>query len=1331
MTTPRLRSNGRWYDWGVVVLVGGLGVGAVLFLPDVLAGTALIGIAATVGGGDIDRVIEAARRLGEGDYDIEPPPDPDEDLGRLWDAMEGVANRLQDSEGSLETERGRIERERNRRSSLFESVSDPVARVRTRDDFRVVEVNDRFTSEFETGRDAASGRRLVDCLGGSERLEETLDDVQFGDTVEHTLRFPGEDGTRIFELRLVPIPQPNGGRPDEGYAIFVDVAGQREAERSERIRQTLYDITSDSSLSSERKIQRLLELGCEWFDLDNGFLSDIDAELGDYYVEQAVGDAFMEAGETVPLQQTFCRETMTDDDILAIYDAVEAGYGDDPGYEESDIACYFGARIEVHGELYGTFCFFDDEPTDRPFSHVDRTVLDLMARWVSYELERRERERELRLKDRAMHAAPVGITITETTEPDHPIVYANEAFASLTGYEPEAVQGRGHEFLYGPGTDPETIEAAKSALADERATSVECRNYRADGSEFWTRIHLAPVADESGTVTHFVHFREDITDRIENQRHLSAIVENTDVPIFIKDLDGVYQFANEATADVFGLTSAEVLGKTDAELFDRESVGEIRAADTLVTETGEAVTRETVTSVDGTEHIWLDTKYPFRDADGEIIGVMGISKDITERKRRERELERYERILESIDDIAFVVDDDRRLVYINERIEELVDGPKTTLVGEPFPSLAEEYVVTAEDRTALLAALDGAFDETDPHAEPERVEITVAFDGEERVFQYQFSPLVEDGSVITVACTVRDVTRYRAQERVLTSLHDTTRELLTVEQPDAVAERIVAAGSSVLEDAAVALYRLDSEAGVFEPVAHVDGSGDRTDGPATVDVGDTDSNLWSCFVTENPLVFDDSGAVDVGWAGLGAVEGGLLVPIGDHGVLVVASLNLRIDERERQIVETLAATTEAAFDRLESDAERRRREAELEQRNLRLERQIRATDLVRGIHQSLVDAESREEIEEAVCQRLVETDDVAFAWIGSPDDAVIEPRTWAGEDASGYLDAVSLGTDSDEPAAVADRERRPALVDEVAERVLEEQWAEHATSLGFQSVLAVPLVIADHSYGVLAVYGTESGTFRDFEREIFAELGTIIADAFDAVQVRRALHAERYTELELTVADADTTMAQIADETGEPVTYEGVTTASDEASRLFVATATSPAAVTPVLDDLVSVTDYQLVRAGDEDVVFELTVTTGTFPEAVANAGGNPRSIRAEGSDLTAVVDVPANAEVREFVDRLQGRQSDVELRSRRERESQTQRRTELVSSLLSDLTDRQRETLRTAYFAGFFEWPRESTGEDVAEMLGITQPTVNRHLRLGQQTLFDHLFGPDDYSPE
>ncbi|WP_235271539.1 helix-turn-helix domain-containing protein [Halorubrum saccharovorum] len=60
---------------------------------------------------------------------------------------------------------------------------------------------------------------------------------------------------------------------------------------------------------------------------------------------------------------------------------------------------------------------------------------------------------------------------------------------------------------------------------------------------------------------------------------------------------------------------------------------------------------------------------------------------------------------------------------------------------------------------------------------------------------------------------------------------------------------------------------------------------------------------------------------------------------------------------------------------------------------------------------------------------------------------------------------------------------------------------------------------------------------------------------------------------------------------------------------------------------------------------------------------------------------------------------------------------------LAGELTDRQREAARTAHFAGFFEWPREHTGEEVASMMDISQTTFTQHLRAAENKLFSALF--------
>lgn len=86
-----------------------------------------------------------------------------------------------------------------------------------------------------------------------------------------------------------------------------------------------------------------------------------------------------------------------------------------------------------------------------------------------------------------------------------------------------------------------------------------------------------------------------------------------------------------------------------------------------------------------------------------------------------------------------------------------------------------------------------------------------------------------------------------------------------------------------------------------------------------------------------------------------------------------------------------------------------------------------------------------------------------------------------------------------------------------------------------------------------------------------------------------------------------------------------------------------------------------------------------------------------------------------------------VALRARRELDRPVQTEAEFEAFYRDRLTERQEEVARTAYYAGFFNFPRDSTGSDVAEMLGVSQPTVNRRIREAERKLFELVFEGDD----
>lgn len=129
---------------------------------------------------------------------------------------------------------------------------------------------------------------------------------------------------------------------------------------------------------------------------------------------------------------------------------------------------------------------------------------------------------DLKLKERAMDAAPIGITIAEPGSEDDPLVYANRMFEELTGYSEEII-GRDCRFLQGEETDPSTRATIRTALEAREPVSVDIVNYRQNGRKFWNKVDIAPIRDERDVVTNFVGFQTDITERKIRERRLEVL----------------------------------------------------------------------------------------------------------------------------------------------------------------------------------------------------------------------------------------------------------------------------------------------------------------------------------------------------------------------------------------------------------------------------------------------------------------------------------------------------------------------------------------------------------------------------------------------------------------------------------------------------------------------------------------------------------------------------------------------------------------------------------------------------------------------------------------
>jgi PAS domain S-box-containing protein len=147
--------------------------------------------------------------------------------------------------------------------------------------------------------------------------------------------------------------------------------------------------------------------------------------------------------------------------------------------------------------------------------------------------------------------------------------------------------------------------------------------------------------------------RQRAEERLQaNYQIMHAVFEGTSDAIFVKDLQGRYVMINSAGAHVFGKSPEAVIGKDDTELFTAETVGPILAHDHQVLASGETRSYEETVTVLGATRIFLSTKAPHRDAQGRIIGVIGIARDVTERKRVEEQFQRQRDALSQSEKLA-------------------------------------------------------------------------------------------------------------------------------------------------------------------------------------------------------------------------------------------------------------------------------------------------------------------------------------------------------------------------------------------------------------------------------------------------------------------------------------------------------------------------------------------------------------------------------------------------------------------------------------------------------------------------------------------------------
>jgi PAS domain S-box-containing protein len=113
----------------------------------------------------------------------------------------------------------------------------------------------------------------------------------------------------------------------------------------------------------------------------------------------------------------------------------------------------------------------------------------------------------------AIRATRMAMIVTDARQSDNPIIFANDAFLALTGYDRAEVIGRNCRFLQGPDTDPRSVETLRHAVAKGEDVALDILNYRKDGSTFWNALYLSPVRGKTGEIVYFFGSQLNISDK--------------------------------------------------------------------------------------------------------------------------------------------------------------------------------------------------------------------------------------------------------------------------------------------------------------------------------------------------------------------------------------------------------------------------------------------------------------------------------------------------------------------------------------------------------------------------------------------------------------------------------------------------------------------------------------------------------------------------------------------------------------------------------------------------------------------------------------------------
>jgi PAS domain S-box-containing protein len=289
--------------------------------------------------------------------------------------------------------------------------------------------------------------------------------------------------------------------------------------------------------------------------------------------------------------------------------------------------------------------------------------------------------------------------------------------------------------------------------------------------------------------------RKQTEEALTQERSLlRTLIDSLPDYVYFKDAEGRFIIGNAAVARLMGTaTPDELIGKTDFDFYPRELAAQFYADEQEIIQSGQPLIDQEGPSENQTtgDEIWIsNTKVPLRDGQGEIVGLVGVTRDITERKQAETELRAaHQRLLDIIDflpDATFVIDQEKKVIAWNRAIEEMTGVRKEDIIGQGDYAYAIPFY---GERRPLLIDLIGAEDPEEIEALYDVVErrgdtlyseiyLPTIYGGVGGHVWFIASPLLdEEGNRYGAIESIRDITGRRQAEEALRESEERFRDV--------------------------------------------------------------------------------------------------------------------------------------------------------------------------------------------------------------------------------------------------------------------------------------------------------------------------------------------------------------------------------------------------------------------------------------------------------------------------------------------------------------------------------------------------------------------------